>query len=115
MSTAGIYALISFTLARRTREIGIRTALGAAPFRVITDILSRAFVQVGIGILLGSIPGTVFILQALDTEVSGRARGIIVAANAGVALFIIVVATIACIAPVRRSLRIQPTDALRTT
>ncbi len=43
LSTAGIYALIAFTLARSTREIGIRVALGAAPWRIITSVFARAF------------------------------------------------------------------------
>jgi hypothetical protein len=53
LSAAGIYALMSFTVARRRREIGIRTALGAKPVRVLADILSRATRQIGIGIVIG--------------------------------------------------------------
>ena len=88
LSTAGIYALISFTLSRRTREIGIRTALGAAPRRIITGVLSRACIQVGIGIVLGAIPGGALI--AFDSEVSSS-RGWWMAsiATSGVAIFII--------------------------
>lgn len=55
LSTAGVYSLMLFTLSRRTREIGIRTALGAAPRRIVTAIFSRAFVQVGLGVLAGSV------------------------------------------------------------
>jgi hypothetical protein len=114
LSTAGIYSLISFTLSRRTREIGIRTALGAAPLRIITGILSRAFVQVGIGVILGAIPGVM--LLVLGPEVSsGRGWSTAVAAAVFVSLFIIGVAMISCISPVRRALKIQPTEALRTT
>ena len=53
LSTAGVYSLMSFTLSRRTREIGIRVALGAAPRRIITTLFSRAFAQIGLGILAG--------------------------------------------------------------
>ena len=58
LSLAGVYALMSFTLSRRTREIGIRAALGAAPRRIVTTIFSRAFRQVAIGIAVGCVPGT---------------------------------------------------------
>ena len=46
LSAAGIYALMSFTVTKRRREIGIRTALGAGPRRVLGGILSRAFAQI---------------------------------------------------------------------
>jgi predicted permease len=112
LSTAGIYALISFTLARRTREIGIRTALGASPGRVIAAVLRRALVQVGAGIAIGALPGGVlFSLQAKEYA-SGPMTG--AAITAGIGAFIIAVAMVACIAPIRRALRVQPTDALRT-
>ena len=114
LSTAGIYALISFTLSRRTREIGIRTALGAAPRRIITDVLSTAFVQVGAGILLGAVPGCAFV--AFDTEMTGgRGLPMAFATTAGVAVFIILVTMVSCVPPIRRALRVHPTDALRTT
>jgi ABC-type antimicrobial peptide transport system permease subunit len=114
LSTAGIYALISFTLSRRTREIGIRTALGAASHRIILAILSRAFLQVGIGIVLGSIPGAALIALVAE-ESASRGPWTTVAATAGVAFFIVIVVMISCVPPVRRALRLQPTDALRTT
>ena len=114
LSTAGVYALISFTLSRRTREIGIRTALGAAPRRIVTSILSRAFIQVGSGIILGAIPG--WAIVAFNSEAaSGRGWAISLATTGAVAVFILAVALISCLPPVRRALRVQPTEALRTT
>ena len=53
LSAAGIYALMSFTITRRRREIGIRSALGAGPRRVLGGVLSRVFVHVSIGIAIG--------------------------------------------------------------
>jgi hypothetical protein len=53
LSSAGIYALMSFTVTRRRREIGIRTALGANPRRILSDIFSRAFAQLAIGAIVG--------------------------------------------------------------
>jgi putative ABC transport system permease protein len=112
LAAAGIHSLISFTLASRTREIGIRTALGAAPLRIVRGILSPAFLKVGIGIVLGGIPGTALIHSTLDWSIGSRMTW---AAIACVAAFIVAVAIISCVWPVRRALKIQPTEALRTT
>ncbi|MGH7501348.1 MAG: FtsX-like permease family protein [Longimicrobiales bacterium] len=54
LSLAGIYAIMSFTVARRTREIGIRVALGCEPLRIALAIFRRPLVQVGLGIVAGS-------------------------------------------------------------
>ena len=112
LAAAGVYSLISFTLSSRTREIGIRTALGASPLRIVRGILSPAFMKVALGIVMGSIPGTALVHATLAWGISSRMT---VFATASVALFIIAVAAISCIWPVRRALKIQPTDALRTT
>jgi ABC-type antimicrobial peptide transport system permease subunit len=111
LSTAGIYALISFTLVRRTREIGIRTALGATRGRVIAGVLRGAIVRVGIGVAIGALPGG--ILFSMQAREYGSAAMTGAAITAAVAAFIVGVAVVACIVPVRRALRIQPTEALR--
>ncbi len=112
LSTAGIYALISFTLARRTREIAIRVALGAAPRRIITGVFSRAFRQIGIGLLIGAIPGTVVLSSGADD--AGR-MGLATASAAMLAVgaFVILVAAVSCVGPLRRALQVEPTQALR--
>jgi ABC-type antimicrobial peptide transport system permease subunit len=111
LSTAGIYALISFTLARRRREIGIRTALGASAPRVIASVLRHAVVQVGIGVAIGALPGGALLsMQAKEYASGPLTAGAITVA---IAAFIIGVAMVTCIVPVRRALRIQPTEALR--
>lgn len=103
LSATGIHALMSFTVARRTREIGIRVALGARPGRIVTGIFSRAFLQIGAGVLAGSA------LAALVGLGSTRQVMLLLAAD-GVML---VVGLIACAVPLRRALRIEPTEALR--
>lgn len=114
LSTAGIYALISFTLARHTREIGIRTALGASPRRIVTGILWRAFVQIGLGVAAGMLPGVAIVgYAAADSGGNRLTDGILVAA--AVAIFVLTIAAAACSVPLRRALRIEPTDALRVT
>ena len=103
LSATGIHALMSFTVARRTREIGIRAALGAHPRRIVTGIFSRAFLQIGAGVIVGSALAA---LMGLD---STREVLLLVAANA----VMLAVGLTACAIPVRRALRIHPTEALR--
>ena len=113
LSTAGIYALVSFTLTRRTREIGIRAALGAAPSRIVGSVLTRAVTQIGAGVLAGAVPSSVIMTYGATVSAGmGMARG--VSATSVVCALVILVATISCAAPLRRALRIDPTVALRT-
>ena len=103
LSATGIHALMSFTVARRTREIGIRAALGARPGRIIAGIFSRAFLQIGAGVLVGSG------LAALLGLESTRDVLLLLAADATM----LVVGLTACALPMRRALKIDPTEALR--
>ena len=109
LSAAGIYAMMSFTVASRRREIGIRSALGADPRRLLSSIFARATAQLGAGILLGMI-GTI----AVDRV---TARGPVHDGNPMVLPFVAammaVVGLLAAIRPARRGLAVQPTDALR--
>ena len=105
LSTIGIYALMSFTVSQRTREIGIRTALGALPRRVIGDVFSRAILQLALGTFLGLALGYGATGGRLFEQ---GARPVV-----GIAALILIMGLIACGKPVRRALRIQPTEALR--
>lgn len=111
LAAAGIHSLISFTLARRTREIGIRVALGAAPLHIVRSALSSTFLKVGAGIVLGCVPGVVLVRVMLRMSSNSRMTA---TATACVALFIITIAAVSSIWPVRRALKIQPVEALRT-
>jgi predicted permease len=104
LSTAGIYSLVSFTVSRRTREIGIRAALGASSRQIVTAIFSRAAAQVGLGIVIGAL-GATFIGDQVATE----GPGLLLA----VAALMLTVGLLACAVPARRALRIQPTEALK--
>ncbi len=113
LATAGIYALISFTLSRRTREIGIRVALGAAPGRVIASVFARAARQVGLGVAVGALPGMV-IMQSLTGDVGSLTTAGAIVATLGVCAFVLIVALVSCTVPLRRALRIEPMLALRS-
>jgi ABC-type antimicrobial peptide transport system permease subunit len=112
LAAAGIHSLISFTLASRTREIGIRTALGAAPLHIVRNILGPSFIRIAIGIALGGTPGIFLMYDWLNWGISVPMIAVV---GVSVACFIIVIAVISSIWPVRRALKIPPTEALRTT
>ena len=103
LAATGIHALMSFTVARRTREIGIRAALGARPGRIVAGVFSRAFLQISAGILVGS---------GLAALLGFRSTGEVLILLAADAVMLVVGLT-ACAVPLRRALRIDPTEALR--
>lgn len=109
LSLAGIYAVMSFTVSRRTREIGIRVALGADTRRLVGAIFRRPLAQVASGILVGGV--VVALLPAIIEMETISAKG--TALVAGYAVFMMGVCLLACIVPTRRALRVQPMDALR--
>jgi putative ABC transport system permease protein len=108
LSAAGIYALMSFTVTRRHREIGIRMALGAHRGQVVAGILGRAMRQIGIGIAIG-VPCTI-ILGRLAGDTGSFGSPILLLKIGGM---MAIVGLIATIGPARRVLRVQPTEALR--
>lgn len=109
LAGAGIYAMMSLTITQRRKEIGIRMALGADGRRVVTGVFARALMQLAVGALLGLAAGA-----AMESASNGellRGNGVVVLPS--VALFMIAVGCVAGVGPVRRGLRIQPTEALR--
>ncbi len=108
LSAAGIYALMSCTISLRHREIGIRSALGARPRRLILSVLLKAMRQIAIGIFVGTaIAG--LMQNAVSEGVGGRDVVFLLA----VAAFMMGVGLLAAVGPARRALQIQPTEALK--
>jgi predicted permease len=112
LSVVGLYAVTAHAVGQRTQEIGIRTALGARPARVVGDVFARALLQVGAGTAAGL--GIGFAAAegpfALSDGLFQHGPGLLVA----VAALILVTGLIACGIPLQRALRIQPTEALRS-
>jgi putative ABC transport system permease protein len=118
LSLAGIYAVLSYTVARRTREIGVRVALGASARGIITSTFRRPMIQVSMGIVVGGLlVGAAAAALGNTTQFEGiRAPGlslIDVALLLGYSALMLGVCLIACIVPTARALRVQPTEALR--
>ncbi|MGH7575081.1 MAG: ABC transporter permease, partial [Longimicrobiales bacterium] len=109
LSLAGVYAVMSFTVSRRTREIGIRVALGADPRRIALAIFRRPLAQVGLGVMVGA--GLVAGLMLLGRGGALPARH--VASLVAYAALMMGVCMLACVVPARRALRIAPTEALK--
>jgi putative ABC transport system permease protein len=109
LSLATIYAVMSFTVSRRTREIGVRVALGADAMRVAAAIFARPLVNVGLGVAAGGILVCLLVLAVSAGTMSGTQ----VAAIVAYAVIMMGVCMLACVVPTRRALRVQPTEALR--
>jgi len=101
LSLTGIYSVLSFTASQRTREVGIRVALGGRPRHVVAVLFRGPMTQIGVGILIGLV-----IADRLS-------EGDMVRVIALYAPLVIAVSVLATLGPVRRALRIQPLDALR--
>ncbi len=109
LSAAGIYALMSFTVTQRQREIGIRVALGAHQSGILVSVFTRAVGQLAIGVVVGVVAAV--LLDGLSAgEVMGGEGAILLPA---VTVLMIVVGLFAAVGPARRGLRIQPIEALR--
>jgi ABC-type antimicrobial peptide transport system permease subunit len=118
LSLAGIYAVLSYIVARRTREIGVRVALGASARRVIASIFKRPLTQVTLGVIAGSVLIAVAAIALQQTqEFAGmKGRGLTfgeIALLTGYATLMVGVCMLACVVPTIRALRVQPTEALR--
>jgi predicted permease len=106
-SAAGLHALMAVAVARRTREIGIRIALGATPRQVLRSVFARASRQLGGGIAAGNALILLLAWRADSLTANLLATAVITS------ILMAAVGVLACAAPARRALRVQPTEALR--
>jgi len=116
LSLAGIYAVLSFIVARRTREIGVRVALGASQRRIVAAIFRRPLIQVGIGVAIGGILIALAAEALAHSEMSNAGNGL----SLGLLVQLVAygslmfgVCLLACVVPTRRALSVEPTEALR--
>ncbi len=111
LAIVGVYGVLSYVVSQRTREIGVRMALGAARSDILKIVYRQGMWIVGIGLALGLAAsyGLVRLLHSM-MEVS---RGDLVPCL-GVSAALAAIAMVACYIPARRAMRVEPMQALRT-
>ena len=106
LSVAGIYALMSFTVSRRTREIAIRTAVGAGRGQIVSTVFGRAVLQLLAGVALG---GLIAVPVLWDGVVDEGPRSLVI-----VSTLLLGAGLAACLVPVRRALAVEPVAAIKS-
>ena len=111
LALAGIYGVVAFAVAQRTREVGVRRALGAPDTKVIGAVAGRSLWQVGIGLALGLALGLPFahLLASPISHIATVQTGVWI----GVVTMLALVALLAVLLPARRALKVEPMAALR--
>ncbi len=111
LAAVGIYGLLTYWVSQRTREIGIRIAIGADPRRVMRLVLGQSLALIGLGLGLG-IAGAMALSRVLDSllfEVSATDPATLVTVSG----LMLALGLVACYTPARRATRIDPALALR--
>jgi hypothetical protein len=110
LSLAGIYSVTSVTVSRRTREIGVRIALGAPAVRVIADIFRGPLLQAAAGVAVGcGLLALVVFTRSGPGIAMARQAALLLAYGSAV----MGVCVLACVGPALRALRVDPVEALR--
>jgi len=111
LAIAGLYGLVAYNVSRRTREIGIRIALGALGSDILRLVMGKGLVLVGLGTLIGIAMG--FGVEQLMNSMLFNAGGVDLVAYIIVVPSLFLVTLLAAYVPARRASRIAPTQALR--
>ncbi len=106
LAAIGIYAVVDYTAALRTSEVGIRLALGATGRQIVTQFMRETLAVVGVGALAGWLAAFVLALDVVTGTID-------VPVFAGVPIVLVAVAAIACWVPARCATRLDPVVALR--
>jgi len=111
MAAIGMYGLVSYSVTQRTREIGIRMALGAERRDVFAMVIGQGAKLALMGIAIG-LPAAYFATRLLASQLYGVGAGD-PSTFAAVAVLLLSIALLACYIPARRATQVQPTEALR--
>jgi ABC-type antimicrobial peptide transport system permease subunit len=111
LAAIGVYGVMSLVVSERTREVGVRLALGAQPSELLTMILGQAAKLAGIGVALGVIAAAM-IMPLLDSQLYG-VRASDPATFLAVPAMLLAIAALAALVPARKAMRVDPVTALR--
>jgi len=111
LAAIGVFGVMSHAVSQRTREIGVRMAIGASPVRMLASILGEGMAQVGLGVVLGAVLSLV--LARLLSGLLFGVSAVSVSPYFIVATLLGAVSLIACAVPARRAMRVDPATALR--
>ena len=112
LAIAGLYGLVAYNVSRRTREIGIRMALGAVQWDVLRLVMRQGLMLVSVGIAAGIVMG-LGVEQVLDSLIFAEAGRVDIVAYLILVPAMFLVTMLAAYIPARRASRIAPTQALR--
>ena len=115
LASVGLYGLLAFSLVQRTREIGLRMALGARRGRIAWLVVREALLLVGLGIAVG-VPAALVAARLGSSQIAGLLFGLDAADPATIAAASLVLLTVAVLSawlPARRASRLDPIVALR--
>lgn len=111
LSSVGVYAVLSYAVSQRTREIGVRMALGASPGSVQTLVVRQGVMLAVIGVVVGLAAAAVLTQQAVSLLYNVAPTDPLSYSLVG--LFLLIVAGLASWAPARRAMKVDPIEALR--
>jgi len=111
LALVGVYGVVSYSVARRVQEIGIRMALGAAPMDVLRMVIRQGLLPVALGILLGAA-GAFGLARVIASQLYG-VKPTDPATFLGATALVLFVASLASCIPARRAMRVDPMVALR--
>lgn len=110
LAAVGLYSVVSYGVATRTNEFGIRMALGAKAGDVIRIVLSSTAIQVGSGVFAGVVLSVAFHKLATKWVTESSRDPVLLG---GVTLLLVIAAALACVMPARRAASVDPMEALR--
>ncbi|HSG50305.1 MAG TPA: FtsX-like permease family protein, partial [Longimicrobiales bacterium] len=111
LSAVGVYAVVSYAVARRTREVGIRVALGAGGGDVVALLARSSMVVAGFGVMLG-VGGALFVGRLIQGLIPGVSPTDPLSLGGGAGALLLV-AALAILVPARRATRVDPLEAMR--
>lgn len=114
LATSGLYAMLALSVSERTREIGIRAALGAPRGALLVTILERPLVQIGLGALIGLPLAARFLLELGGADAGGGSAPRAIAGALGLSAGIVLLVGLgSCLVPTKRVLAIDASEAMR--